>query len=200
MVILKIFLGFFGEEVDRLMNILFRVLLTIYGFCLAVASLIVAWVAVRPGVFNSIARYMSYDILRNNASRVMMFLIAVIFLALSITFLLSGIKSSKDKKSVSRYTNIGEIKISLNSVESMALAAARRLNGVKESKAFVSRSNDGISITIKAIVLGDISIPALSEDIQVKVKSSVEESTGIKVNDVKILVENIYTGYKSRVE
>ncbi len=182
------------------MNILFRVLLTIYGFCLAVASLIVAWVAVRPGVFNSIARYMSYDILRNNASRVMMFLIAVIFLALSITFLLSGIKSSKDKKSVSRYTNIGEIKISLNSVESMALAAARRLNGVKESKAFVSRSNDGISITIKAIVLGDISIPALSEDIQVKVKSSVEESTGIKVNDVKILVENIYTGYKSRVE
>ncbi|RCX16798.1 putative alkaline shock family protein YloU [Anaerobacterium chartisolvens] len=182
------------------MNILFRVLLTIYGFCLAVASLIVAWVAVRPQVFNSIARYMGYNILRNNGPRVMMFLIAVIFLALSITFLLSGIKSSKDKKCVSRYTNIGEIKISLNSVESMALAASRRLNGVKETKAFVSKSNDGISIAIKAVVLGDINIPALSEDIQVKVKSAVEESTGIKVNDVKVLVENIYTGYKARVE
>ena len=43
-------------------------------------------------------------------------------------------------------------------------------------------------------------IPLLSEDIQGKVKNAIEESFGIKVNEVKVLIENIYTGFKSRVE
>jgi len=55
-------------------------------------------------------------------------------------------------------------------------------------------------IFIKTIVMPDINIPALLEDIQLKVKKSVEETTGIVVNEVKVSVENTYTGYRSRVE
>jgi len=50
-------------------------------------------------------------------------------------------------------------------------------------------------IFIKTIVMPDINIPALLEDIQLKVKKSVEETTGIVVNEVKVSVENTYTGY-----
>ena len=46
----------------------------------------------------------------------------------------------------------------------------------------------------------DINIPALLEDIQLRVKKSIEETSGILVDDVKMFVENIYTGYRSRVE
>ena len=181
------------------MNILFRVLLAIYAFCLAIISLVTMIITIKPEVLESIYQYITKTVLPGNGSFIMLF-IAFIFFALSVTFLLSGFKSDKDKKAVSKYTNIGEIKISLNSIESIALAASRRLNGVKESKAYVTKLGDGVAVVIKALVLADINIPALSEDIQVKVKKSIEDSSGITVTDVKVLVENIYTGYRSRVE
>ena len=94
----------------------------------------------------------------------------------------------------------GEIRISLNTIENIALSASRRLNGVKETKTYVSKIGEDVSIYIKAVVLSDIHIPTLSEELQSKVKKAVEETSGINVTDVKVSVENIFTGYKSRVE
>ena len=129
-----------------------------------------------------------------------MLLVAFIFFALSLTFLLSGFRSDKDKKAVSKHTNIGEIKISLDTIENIALGASRKLNGVKEAKANLFKREDGVAIVVRTVVLPDINIPLLSEDIQVKVKKAIEDSTGIKVSDVRVVVENIYSGYRSRVE
>lgn len=182
------------------MNLVFRILLAIYAFCLMIISLIACSITIRPEIFNEISNYLTDDVLPNHTAKLIMFVIALIFLVLSIMFLLSGFKSDKDKKAVSKYTNIGEIKISLNSVESIALNSSRKLMGVKESKAYVTKLDDSVSIVIKVVILTDINIPSLSEDIQIKVKNSVEETTGIKVSDVRVLVDNIYTGYKSRVE
>lgn len=188
------------KEVDTLNNIFFRILLAIYAFCLTLASLIAMLVALRPELFERFSDYISTHVLESSGTKFIVLLIAFIFFILSLTFLFSGFKSDKDKKAVSKHTNIGEIKISLNSVESIALAASKKINGVRDTRAYVYKQNDNVSIVIKAIVLADINIPALSEDIQVKVKNSVEESSGITVSDVKVVVENIYTGYRSRVE
>ena len=181
-------------------NIFFRVLLTIYAFCLTLASLLVILIAFKPDIFSWLSYYISDVVLQSPGTKLAMLLTAFIFFILSLTFLFSGVKSDKDKKAVSKHTNIGEIKISLNSVENIALNASRRLNGVKDTKAYIYKRDGNVSIVIKAVVLADINIPVISEDIQVKVKKSVEESTGIKVDEVKVVVENIYTGYKSRVE
>lgn len=182
------------------MNIFFRILLAVYAFCLTIASLIIMAFTFWPAIFDAISHYVKYVVLSSRNASIIMFIIAFAFFALSITFLMSGFRGDKDKKSVSKHTNIGEIKISLDTIENLALAASRKLNGVKESKAYVAKLAEGVSIVIKTVVLADINIPALSEDIQVKVKRTVEESSGIKVSDVKVVVDNIYTGYKSRVE
>lgn len=182
------------------MNILFRILLTVYAFCLTIISVIAMLVTFKPVLFDNISFYLSENVLQNYGPKIIMFSIAFIFFVLSLVFLLSGFKSGKDKKAVSKYTNIGEIKISLNSIENIALTASRKLMGVKETRAYVTKLDDSIMVLIKAVVLPDINIPSLSEDIQTRVKSSIEESSGIKVNEVKVLIENIYTGYKSRVE
>jgi uncharacterized alkaline shock family protein YloU len=181
-------------------NIFFRVLLAIYAFCWTIASLFAITIALKPDVFNWLSYYISDVILRSPGTKFAMLLISFIFFILSLTFLFSGFRSDKDKKAVSKHTNIGEIKISLNSLENIALTASRRLSGVKDTKAYIYKRDGNVSIVIKAVVLADINIPLLSEDIQVKVKKSVEESTGIVVEEVKVVVENIYTGYKSRVE
>jgi uncharacterized alkaline shock family protein YloU len=183
------------------MNLFFRVLLTIYAFCLTVITIVAIVITINPKIFDNISNYISSDVLKDwTAQRWLMLILSVLFLILSLTFLLSGFKENKDRKAVSKHTNIGEIKISIHSIESLALAASKRVNGVRETKAYVENEADSVSIIIRTVIMSDVNIPAISEDIQYKVKSLVEESTGIKVNSVRIVVENVHTGYKSRVE
>lgn len=186
------------------MNLFFRIILTVYAFCLAIISAIVMIVTINTEYFFSISNFLNDKVFSSvqQAPRIIMFIIALIFFALSITFLLSGVKVNKDKKAVSKHTNIGEVKISLNSIENIALNTSRKINGVRDIKAMVKSHEDSVYITIKVVVMPEINIPAVSLDIQSKVKKSVEESSGIEVKDVKIVVDNIYTGvtYKARVE
>ncbi|MCX7747501.1 MAG: alkaline shock response membrane anchor protein AmaP [Clostridia bacterium] len=182
------------------MNIFIRVLLAIYAFCLTVVSVIAMYITLKPAAFKGISSYISEDILKSSSASIIMFIVELIFLAMSLTFLLSGFKRDKEKRAVSKVTNIGEVLISLDTIENIALTASRRLNGVRESKADVVKFDDSVSIFIKTVVMPDVNIPILLEDIQVKVKKSVEESAGVRVNEVKVMVSNIYTGYKSRVE
>jgi uncharacterized alkaline shock family protein YloU len=117
-----------------------------------------------------------------------------------MVFLLSGFKIDREKKAITRYTNIGLIKISLSAIETIALNATKKISGVKETKAIVTQSGDSVFILIKSVVLSDVNIPSILEDIQVKVKKTVEDITDVKVNEVTATVENVYAGYKGRVE
>lgn len=182
------------------MNIIFRILLAFYAFCLTVISLVLMIVTLNKEIFTNITTFLEGNVLNNKASVILLFIVELIFFGLSLMFLLSGVRSQRNRKSISRFNKIGEIKISLNTIENLALAASRRSNGVKDSKAYVRKLGDNVSVHIKIVVMPDINIPALLEDIQMRVKKSIEETSGILVNDVKVFVENIYTGYRSRVE
>lgn len=182
------------------LNIFFRVLLAIYAFCLTIVSLLSMVITLKSDLFGSISDFLIERVFPSSTASIAMFVIELLFFCMSVVFLMSGFKSEKDKKAMSKYTNVGEIKISLNSIENIALAASRKFNGIKESKAYVEKRQESVSIAIKASVLADINIPSLSEDVQIKVKRAVEESTGIKVSDVKVMVDNIHSAHKSRVE
>ena len=186
------------------MNIFFRILLAIYAFCLAVVSALAMYITIWPKAFVGISDYLAENIFTVGATgiRIAVFTIALIFFALSLMFLLSGIKSNKDKKAVSKHTNIGEIKISINSIENIALNASKKAGGIKESKTLVKKAEDGVDIDVRVVVMPDLSIPAISEDVQSRVKKSVEDASGISVKHVKVIVESIYSGAtsKARVE
>ncbi len=186
------------------MNIFFRVLLAIYAFCLAVFSAFAMYVAILPDAYVEISGHIIQAISTDNAIalRVAVFIVALIFFALSIMFLLSGVRSGKDKKAVSKHTNIGEIKISLNSIENIAINASKRTNGVRESKTLVKKAEDGVEIEVRVIVMPDMSIPVITEEVQGRVKKSVEDASGVTVRSVKVIVDSIYSGitYKPRVE
>lgn len=194
----------YKKEVVFSMNILFRVLLAFYAFCLAVVSAFGMFVAIRPEAFVVISGAITQAISTDSATalRVAVFVIALIFFALSIMFLLSGVRSNKDKKGVSKHTNIGEIRISLNSIENIAINASKRSNGVKETKTLVRKAEDGVEIELRIIVMPDLSIPVISEEVQGRVKKAVEEASGIAVKNVRVIVDSIYSGitYKARVE
>lgn len=186
------------------MNIFFRVLLAVYAFCLALVSALAMYITIWTKAYVDIADYLAQNVFTSGASgyRIAVFTIALIFFALSLMFLLSGIKSNKDKKAVSKYTNIGEIRISLNSVENIALNASKKAGGIRESRAVVEKAEDGVNIEVRIVVMPDLSIPVISEDVQSRVKKAVEDASGIIVKQVKVVVDSIYSGvtYKARVE
>jgi len=187
-----------------IMNIILRVLLAIYAFCLLLLSALLMCMTVRPGLYFYISERVQETIFAegNTGARIAVFVISVVFFILSLTFLLSGIKSNKDKRAVSKHTNIGEISISLNSIANIAQNVAKKVTGVKDSKTYVKKHEDGVFIEIRIVVMPELSIPAISEEVQERVKKSVEDSAGVVVKHVKVTVENIYTGitYKPRVE
>ncbi len=186
------------------MKILFRVLLAIYAFCLAVVSAFAMYIVIDPQAYVDISESIIHVISTDNATalRIVVFVTALLFFALSIMFLLSGVRSSKDKKAVSKHTNIGEIRISLNSIENIASNASKRSTGIRESKTLVKKAEDGVDIEVRVVVMPDISIPVISEEVQGRVKKSVEDASGITVKNVKVIVDSIYSGvtYKPRVE
>lgn len=198
--------GIFFGEVEKVitMNIFFRVLLAIYAFCLAMVSALAMYISVRPKAYVGISEYLAENIFTDGATgyRIAVFAVALIFFAMSLIFLLSGIKSNKDKKAVSKHTNIGEIRISLNSIENIAHNASKKASGVKESKTFVKKAEDGVNVEVRIVVMPDLSIPTISEDVQSRVKKAVEDASGIVVKQVKVIVDSIYSGvtYKARVE
>ncbi len=173
------------------MNIVFRILLAIYAFCLAIISAVALLITFEKSLLADIYLYINQNVLGNNSTRIIMMLISLVFFILSIVFLLSGFKSGKDKRAVSKHTDIGEIKISLGSIESIALRASKKVKGIHETKANVFKMDQNVSITVRMEVLPDVNIPALSEEMQSVVKKAVESSSGIMVSDVKVVVENI---------
>jgi uncharacterized alkaline shock family protein YloU len=183
------------------MNIILRILLAIYAFFLTIASLFAMLITIRRDVLTETYTYLYQQVLEYRNPSIVMFIIASIFFCLSLTFLLSGFKPEGDKKAIVKYNKNGEVRITLNSIENIALATSRKMSGIRDSKAYVTKSGEGVHITLKAIVLPDINVPLLSEDMQLKVKSSVEDCTGVRVDSVRVLIESIFTGYKtSRVE
>ena len=174
------------------MNVLFRIMLAFYAFCLAILSAFIMLITFEHRLLDSIYYYITDAILVNKTASTIVFLIALLFFALSILFLLSGFKSSKDPKGVSNKTDIGEIKISLDAVESISLATSRKVRGVSSTKASVEMLDDNsVLITVKMEVLHDVVIPSTSEEMQKEVKHAVENISGIKVSGVKVVVENI---------
>ena len=79
------------------MNIIFRILLAFYAFCLTVISIIAVIITLNPRVFQKTTDFVMESILPNRVSSILMFIIEVIFFGLSLMFLLSGVRSEKNK-------------------------------------------------------------------------------------------------------
>jgi uncharacterized alkaline shock family protein YloU len=136
---------------------------------------------------------------------------AVWFIIASTVTLLIGVRmfyiavrpSSVNSPSIDQRTDFGDIRISVETVENLALKAAQRSRGVKDLRARVNVNPVGLEIIIRTLVDGESSIPSLTEEIQTSVKTHVEEVTGIPVASVSVFVANVIQAnhaFKSRVE
>lgn len=155
----------------------------------------------------------SYDQTRQFAENVyysmntaVVFIIAsIVVLLIAVRMLLISVRTGSGGRtmSIDQRTEFGDIRISTETVENLALKAAGRSRGIRDLKARVRVNNAGLDIEIRTVVDGETSIPVLTEEVQSAVKDHVEEITGIPVAEVSVYVANIVHNtqtFKSRVE
>ncbi len=184
------------------MNIFLRILLAIYAFCLAIISLVTMMVSLKRDIFELLYDYAETYIFAGSSMvpRFIVLGIALIFFIISLVFLFAGFKSNRDKKSVSKQTNIGEVCISLNSIESISLNAARKIGGIRDTKIIIIKREEAVAIKAKLVVLPDTNIPVVSEEVQAAIKRAVEENVGIGVKEIKVVIDSVYEAPAPKIQ
>jgi uncharacterized alkaline shock family protein YloU len=100
-------------------------------------------------------------------------------------------QTTKEGGNIVSFTEIGEVRISFKAVESMVLAAARKVNGIREVTTRIDAVEQGLIVYMRVKTIPDIPIPALVGELQTKVRDYVQENSGTNISEVKVLVENI---------
>jgi uncharacterized alkaline shock family protein YloU len=186
------------------MKVVDRLLLFVYSLVIGVAS-VFAIIMAAGGFEADWLKDVVDDIVgEDSAIQVTVIVVAILILLFSLRFfILSFKRSGGHAPSINQRTEHGDIRISVDTVENLALKAASRTRGVKDLKARVRAADSGLQIMIRAFVDGDTPIPALSEEMQKTVSELVQETTGIPVAEVSVYIANVTqapTTYKSRVE
>lgn len=181
-------------------KVLDRLMLFLYSFVIGTLSVVavIAILGFIPGIdltaYEPHFGWMHYTAI---AIAVVIFLFSLRFFILSIRRDRTSLHASIDQR-----TEIGEIKISIDTIENVALKAAGRVRGIKDLKARIHANDAGLDITIRAIVDGEHSIPGITEEVQRNVRDYVHEITGIPVSYVSVYVANVVQTqtFKARVE
>jgi len=124
---------------------------------------------------------------------------ALIFLG-ALYLCLTGLL--KNPVTLTRITNndAGEISITLSAVEALVKKAAFQIKGVKEVKPLIKCTPDGIAIFMKAGMQPGTMIPQSAEELQSVVKGYLEQTAGLNVVEIKVLITHVSQETKSRVD
>lgn len=125
-------------------------------------------------------------------------LVVLVVLAGARLFL-AGMAGPRGREVVIAESALGQTRISLQAIENLVTKVVSRITGVREVKSKIISVPQGIGVKVRVAVTPDINVPMVSGDIQNQVKDQVLNVTGISVNSVKVLVDNI-SAHRPRVE
>ncbi|WP_424766163.1 alkaline shock response membrane anchor protein AmaP [Paenibacillus sp. sgz302251] len=183
------------KVVDKLLLFLYSIIIG----CLSVFLLSMGFNWISIDLMNDLVD----DAYRLSSIQITIAVLGVVLFLLSLRFFIVSLqRGSASAPSIDQRTDFGDIRISLETIENLALKAASRQRGVKDLRARIRATDAGLDIVIRAVVDGESSIPVLTEDIQRAVKEHVEDISGVPVTNVSVYVANIIqtSTIKSRVE
>ena len=169
------------------MRLLDRIVLIIYSLVLSLISIVIIMMGfhILPEYYIKNFAYLF------RTYRYIIGIIGIVFLILSIRVMLSGMRGESSGRSISRQTQLGEVRISVITLQNIAERAVKGIEGVKEVKSRALLNNDGAVMKINLVVATNIKLPELVVEVQKLVKNEVESVTGINVAEVKVYIDNV---------
>lgn len=174
------------------MNSLIRIVLILFSFFLAVASLLFLLMMLSGDVLSGMILLLT-RITEQASWRLSVIIFWLVVLVLCVLAMVYGIMSGRLHKTRIRDTDIGGIDIGVDAIESIALNAARSAQaGIKSAKARVAPfKGEKIRITLSTVLFSDVEVPAMMAKVQDRIKKDVERFTGIQVGQVTVRVSQV---------
>lgn len=181
-----------------------RLLLFIYSFIVGIALILLLFMTFGWIDYDHAENYLN-NLYREAAVAYPFIVCGILLLLVSVRLFYLSIRRSTDRQpSIDRSTDFGKVRISFDTVKSLALKAAGKIKGLSDIKARIRIAPAGMEIDVRAAVNGDTSIPQLTEEAQRAIKYHVEELAGVPVASVSVYVSNVAETaaplFKSRVE
>jgi uncharacterized alkaline shock family protein YloU len=181
-----------------------RLLLFIYTFIIACTMIILmcmtfGWIGYKFAE-NYLDNLYNEPLVRNS-----LLIVSIVFLVISVRlFYLAVRRNQTQSPSIDLPSTNGNVSISIETIQNVALRASGKIKGLNELKARIQMKDSGLEIDLRTKIDGESSIPRITEDVQRIVKEQVELLTGIPVAKVSVYIANIVTAsaptFKSRVE
>ncbi len=128
-----------------------------------------------------------------------LWILLVVYVIMGLRLLWKTLRPERKKQAVVHEGSMGQVRVSLTAIEALAEKIVAAVPGIKEVKAKVVSSPQGIALHLKLSTASDINIPAVSEDIQREVKDGIYNVIGLAVSEVRVAVES-FIAAKPRVE
>lgn len=171
------------------MGIIDSIILTIYTLALAIVSGFMVVGAAFPEWVTPHLWIM--DAMQSARGRLSIGLVGTVFFAVSVRLILFAFRRQGGGQPVVHETEMGEVRISLGAVENLVRKVARGVKGVRDVKAVVTHTRDGLHASLKGTISPEVSVPEVSAEIQTSVRQYVKRVVGVELADVRIEVENI---------
>ncbi len=112
--------------------------------------------------------------------------LALVILGLLLLYLEVRPPPPGERRLLLKEDGLGRVTVARDGVQELARREAGRVPGVMEARAKVEEERDGLRILGRLSVHPDVSLPALSQEVQERVKSAVEHHLGRPVATVKL--------------
>ena len=116
-------------------------------------------------------------------------IVALILVLLAI-YIVVLITRFERKKFIVYPRELGEVKISTTSVESLIVEAAGQISGLAQVRATFT-DVVGPKVTLRVVVKPDYNLSELSEELQESVRAYVEKTVGIVIQEIEVFVDGI---------
>ncbi|NLN42285.1 MAG: alkaline shock response membrane anchor protein AmaP [Clostridiales bacterium] len=177
-------------------NVLNKLLQTIYTIIILLLSLAVLAMCVAVGinVINISQINLALQNIQLNWQLLLITsLISVLFIIISLKLLFARPKPKVLRSTLLRHTDLGAIRVSVETLEIMTQKVVRSFNEVKDVRVNIITEEDGVKIQLKLLMMPDVVLPDVSASIQEKVKEYIQSYSGILVKEVFIYIDNLVT-------
>ncbi|MFW6021916.1 MAG: alkaline shock response membrane anchor protein AmaP [Halanaerobiaceae bacterium] len=122
-----------------------------------------------------------------------------ILLFAAASWIISPFFSDKSVTPISK-SDIGEVDITLDALDRLVNNIALEQEGIVSIKNRLKSTDKGLIIYLTARIFPSMSIPEIANSLQNLVKSYIEETSGVNVLEVRVLVDNVSDGRENDVE
>ncbi|MFC4078222.1 alkaline shock response membrane anchor protein AmaP [Salinithrix halophila] len=131
----------------------------------------------------------------------MVLVVSIVVFLISLRVIWQALWNRQEDRGVDRLTEIGHVRISLQTLENLSVKAACRVRGIRNLTARVRHdgNNASVGIGLKLTVDGETPIQTLSEQLQHTVKNYVEEVAGVDVNQISVYIADTVQPDRTRV-